>query len=154
MTGRRERSRASQRTRRVLLQLEAFGWVAFVRATLWLRPYQELLRFCRIRSGNHLDRSAGRVLRAVRRAARLVPGASCLTQALTAQILLARRGVPSVLHLGVNRTENGVFGAHAWLEIGGVVVMGGDRHSLARYSRIVSHQAGPAAEPVAKPGAA
>ncbi|MBM9594024.1 lasso peptide biosynthesis B2 protein [Rhodobacteraceae bacterium MCCB 386] len=134
-----------------MLLLEALAWVIFIRASLWLRPYQKLLKFCQTCSIGHAGEHAERVPRAVRRAARWIPGASCLTQALAAQVLLARRGVRSVLHLGVNLTPSGGFGAHAWIEIDSIVVMGGDQRSLKRYSRIISHETGPAAGAAAKP---
>jgi transglutaminase superfamily protein len=62
---------------------------------------------------------------AVRCVSRAVPGATCLTQALAAQLLLSRRGVESRLRIGVARTPAGRLRAHAWLESDGVVVLGG-----------------------------
>lgn len=56
---------------------------------------------------------------------RAVPGATCLTQALAAQILLSRRGHASRLRIGVARGPGGGLLAHAWLETNGVVVLGG-----------------------------
>jgi hypothetical protein len=65
------------------------------------------------------------VVWAVGRASRAIPGATCLTQALAAQLLLSRRGLPSRLRIGVTRAHGGGLRAHAWLESGGVVVIGG-----------------------------
>jgi hypothetical protein len=53
-----------------------------------------------------------------------VPG-TCLSRALAAQVLLARQGHPAVLHIGVLRERKSQFMAHAWLESGGQVVIGG-----------------------------
>jgi hypothetical protein len=66
--------------------------------------------------------------RAVSAVARRIPGATCLTQALALDLLLRRRGVVARLVVGVsNRGER--FGAHAWLEYEGRVLIGGDvRH--------------------------
>ncbi|HVC21763.1 MAG TPA: lasso peptide biosynthesis B2 protein [Vicinamibacterales bacterium] len=50
--------------------------------------------------------------------------ASCLVQALALQILLARHGWPSQLRLGVSSASGAPFGAHAWLECDGAVVIG------------------------------
>ena len=50
---------------------------------------------------------------------------TCLTQALAAQVLLARRGHQSNLGIGVTRTSSGKFVAHAWLETDGVILIGG-----------------------------
>ncbi|MBI4169108.1 MAG: lasso peptide biosynthesis B2 protein [Acidobacteria bacterium] len=58
-----------------------------------------------------------RVLWAVEAAGRLVPWAStCLTRALTAELLLRRRGYPGRMRLGVARSAAGAFLAHAWVE--------------------------------------
>jgi hypothetical protein len=65
------------------------------------------------------------VVWAVRRVSRAIPGATCLTQALAAQLLLARRGHSSRLRIGVARARGGGLRAHAWLESEGVVVIGG-----------------------------
>lgn len=70
--------------------------------------------------------SADRVTWAVELASRNTLGAkSCLTQAMAAQVLLARRGYPALLHIGVARGEHGRFQAHAWVESKGKVVLGG-----------------------------
>jgi hypothetical protein len=46
---------------------------------------------------------------AVRSTARFVPAASCLTQAITAQILLAHHGEKTCLRIGVTKDEKGEF---------------------------------------------
>ena len=66
---------------------------------------------------------AGRALWAIAVTARLV-GYTCLAQALAARVLLERRGFDCRLRLGVVRAD-GRFEAHAWLERGGRVVVGG-----------------------------
>jgi Transglutaminase-like superfamily len=74
--------------------------------------------------------SAERVGWAVEAASRHGPGAakSCLVQALAAQVLLARHGHPALLRIGVARREGGRFQAHAWVESGSEVVVGGSGH--------------------------
>lgn len=57
---------------------------------------------------------------------------TCLTQALAAQVLLERRGYPAQLHIGAVRGEQGQFQAHAWVESGGRIVIGGQER--ARYT--------------------
>jgi hypothetical protein len=47
-----------------------------------------------------------------------------LTRALAAQMMLRRRGIASRLCLGVAR-QNDVVIAHAWIEIGSEVIVGG-----------------------------
>jgi hypothetical protein len=51
---------------------------------------------------------------------------TCLTNALTAHVLLARRGYVSNLRIGVTRDQKGAFTAHAWLEQGETILIGGD----------------------------
>ncbi len=50
---------------------------------------------------------------------------NCLVQAVAAKRLLGRRGIASTLHLGVAPCiEQTSFEAHAWLEVGGRIVVG------------------------------
>jgi hypothetical protein len=53
-----------------------------------------------------------------------VPGASCLTQAMALQYLLARAGHASELFVGVRQDEAGAFQAHAWLACNARTVLG------------------------------
>jgi hypothetical protein len=71
-----------------------------------------------------------RLMWAVRVTSRYVPAASCLTQAITAQILLALHGEKSRLHIGVAKSEEGVFQAHAWVESQDLIVIGGASSSV------------------------
>lgn len=50
----------------------------------------------------------------------------CLVRALTAQKLLAEKGIDSTLYLGCKENEKGSMVAHAWLRCGGAYVTGGD----------------------------
>lgn len=60
-----------------------------------------------------------RLARATRRTVPLVPGDSrCLVQALVLAGLLARRGTPSTVVIGVQPTAD-VLDAHAWVELEG-----------------------------------
>lgn len=52
-----------------------------------------------------------------------VPKATCLVQALAAQLLLTRHGHMADLQIGVSQAKG--FEAHAWLEFEGRVVLGG-----------------------------
>lgn len=64
-------------------------------------------------------------------AARYVPRATCLTQALALQAMLGRAGTPSELRIGVARGKETEVDAHAWLECEGRVVIGDGQ--LERY---------------------
>ena len=66
-----------------------------------------------------------KMARAIRRAARLVPGAKCLAQATAAMIMTARRGLRSRMTIGVKLGSFEAFGAHAWLETPSGVPVGG-----------------------------
>lgn len=61
---------------------------------------------------------------AVASAARFVPGATCLPQAMAAQALLARRGIGSTIQTGFDRTDAKGVEGHAWLVCEGEVVVG------------------------------
>ncbi len=79
--------------------------------------------------GGHAPAATGDASR-VRATARMVAAAAhhgpfhatCLPQSLVVQWLLRRQGIPSRLQLGV-RKENGVLGAHAWVEYRGEPVI-------------------------------
>lgn len=73
---------------------------------------------------------------AVRRTARIVPYASCLTQALSAQYLCALYGHSTQIRIGVARDEDGKIAAHAWLIDGEDVLIGGTDQSLSRYTHL------------------
>lgn len=75
-----------------------------------------------------------RVAWGVRIAARLVPGASCLTQALSGQFILARQGKSSQVRIGVARDDQGRFIAHAWLVSEDRIVLGGAEENIRRFT--------------------
>ena len=117
---------ALPRARRRLL-LRALLVVAAFRVALTVLPF----RWTRQLAARHGDPGTtpltGRddLAWAVSAAARRIPRATCLTQALALQALLTREGHDASLRLGVARGELGSLEAHAWLESGGRVVIGG-----------------------------
>jgi hypothetical protein len=60
----------------------------------------------------------------------------CLAQALAGQWLLRRRGLPAELCIGVVRRPGEELLAHAWVEIDGMVVIGGSMEALAGFTRL------------------
>ena len=84
-----------------------------------------------MRTGNLVD--AARVAWSVSVVSRIVPFASCLTQAQSCQALLAARGIYSDLCLGVREDANGALRAHAWLLCANHVVIGGETEDLRRF---------------------
>lgn len=99
----------------------------------------KVLKFRRLapRLGKHMavspeerDRAysaqVGRVRWAVAAAARHLPWRPvCLPQAVTAQWMLRRRGIPSTLYLGTDPARG--YDAHAWVRAGNTIVTGGPR---------------------------
>jgi len=110
-----------------------------IRLGLWLIPFRNLrgvlTRLTQVPARAHgSDQlSADQLVWTVTVASRYVPKATCLTQALVAQVLLARHGhPPSRLRIGVARGEEGQLEGHAWLESQGKVIIGGSE--LERYT--------------------
>jgi hypothetical protein len=112
------------------LLLRALLAVAVVRVAIWLLPFRSVRRLlvpmvASSGAGGETTREVvDRVAGAVNAVSPYVPGASCLTQALAAQVLLAGRGEACDLRIGVSKRPLGVK-AHAWLESRHGVVIGG-----------------------------
>jgi hypothetical protein len=79
---------------------------------------------------------ARQLARRIERLARMVPGASCLTQALALQWLLARAGHGCELLVGVRRDEAGRFAAHAWVVCNDRIVLGAASTRVADYTEL------------------
>jgi hypothetical protein len=100
------------------------------------RPLRRVLIFWarRIRPGGQ-PVSAEKVVHTVERLnRRLTAGSTCLSIALTAEVLLTHYGHESVLCLGAKH-ESGQFIAHAWLERNNTVLIGGPREVTQEYAR-------------------
>jgi len=99
-----------------------------VRLALSLLPFARVIalseRLSRPRQRRSRPVAPSIVARRVRRATRLVPRATCLSQAITARLLLARGGRASQVRFGVMAPTGGSLDAHAWLECDGEVVIG------------------------------
>ena len=50
----------------------------------------------------------------------------CLVRALTAQKLLAEKGIESTMYLGVKEDENHKMMAHSWIRVGKAFITGGN----------------------------
>jgi hypothetical protein len=115
------------------LLIRALPLVAGVRLALWVLPWR-VTRWASARLASPGNRrvtdtapavDVEAVARAVSRAARRVPRATCLTQAIAASVMLGRRGAPAAIRFGAARDPGGRFVAHAWVESGGRIVIGG-----------------------------
>lgn len=117
----------SPRDRWVLLQA---GCVTLaVRLGLWLLPFAVVRRSvywlaCRTSRPRTAPIPIETLTWAVTVVSRRIPRATCLTQALVLQALLQRQGYASALHLGVRRSLEGGFQAHAWVERAERIVIG------------------------------
>ncbi|MGH9254312.1 MAG: lasso peptide biosynthesis B2 protein [Vicinamibacterales bacterium] len=117
-----------------MLLLEAALLLALIRLGLFTLSFASLrgllAKWPRTRptTGN-LAAIADRMVWAVETASRRFPAiGTCLTQALAVHVLLAGRSIHSDLRIGVTRTPNGKFIAHAWLERDGRILIGEADH--------------------------
>jgi hypothetical protein len=120
--------------------------LAVVQLGLRRLPFTALRRLLvggRRRSGARLAQVnralADQVAWAVTAASTRVPGpTTCLTRALTAQAMLARRGCPSRLQVGVTRGKHGEVEGHAWVECEGRILIGGTPEQIAQFTRLAA----------------
>jgi hypothetical protein len=129
-----------------ILFVRAVSLVAMIRIGLWAIPFKVLYRLLVRIPGNvgQLRRSSAvaatsekRLVWAVRAAARRIPQATCLTQALALQSLMGLTGQQSHVQIGVARDDSGKFEAHAWVESCGRILLNTPAE-VARYARLVS----------------
>lgn len=73
----------------------------------------------------------------VTHAAKLVPGASCLTQALSLRWLLAKSGQDCTIRIGVHKSAKGAVEAHAWVIKDGEILIGGVNSEPSKFVPIV-----------------
>jgi hypothetical protein len=122
------------------LLIEASVLLLAARAALRLMPFRWIARaVSRAPAARPMDDGAHRALAqrvrwAVSAGARHGVGrAVCFPQGVAAQVMLARRGVPSTLHYGVAKSPSGAIEAHVWVRAGAVPVVGceqADRFTL------------------------
>lgn len=119
------------------LLFQALTAIVAMRAGVWTLPFARARRLADamshpMRADSPGDRrstcacpSPEKIAWAVATASRAVPsGGNCLVRALATGIVLKRYRYPSELKIGVMKPVDGHFGAHAWLESGGIVVIG------------------------------
>jgi hypothetical protein len=124
------------------LFLFALVVVVGVRLGLTLLSYKRLQTIVPRACGGEAPMAYAKTIAvAVSRAARLIPKATCLTQAVSAQYMLACRGYISTIRIGVAQ-DGATISAHAWLLSGSTVVLGGGETSLLQY-RIITDLALP-----------
>lgn len=94
--------------------------------------------------------SADRIVWAVSRASRVVPGATCLTQALAMQSALTAVGAPSTVEIGAARDAAGAVRFHAWLVHAGRVITTAER-SATPFTRMLTVEADLSQHPATEP---
>jgi len=120
-------------------QLWWSAWKALIsaRITLWFGSFDRVRRQLQLADdgrGGEVDQSR-RVARAVDAVGDAWPGlGNCLVKAVAAVSLLRRHELPGSLCIGVARSAGGGFEAHAWVECGGEILLGGD--DLDRFTQL------------------
>lgn len=108
--------------RRILMRVGLV--VGVTRAALWFLSADTVRRVsAKVACGT--AGSLEQLVWAVKTVSRYLPHATCLTQALAAQALLARSGFPSQVEIGVAKDDLHRLQAHAWVVCYGQVVLGG-----------------------------
>lgn len=111
--------------------------VLFVRIVLSVKSYKPILKSITFLKGSD-DNYRHPLLFAwgVKSAARYVPKASCLTQALSLRWLLARAGKKSIIYVGVAPDDSKQMKAHAWVIYRDTVILGGDEKDFSTFTPI------------------
>jgi hypothetical protein len=125
--------------RRLALLSLAAAVVVTIRTMLSFVGYRRIIKFIPRRTkGVAPTAMHRRVVSVVRLASRHVPQASCLTQALSVQLILALRGYASEIHIGVARRSDGRFDAHAWVISANEIIIGGTESEIADYQHLMT----------------
>jgi len=128
-------SKLSDRDRWLLLQAfvavaNAWLMVRLLPGSAILEKIRKEIPLTRVRESPHRERIAW----AVAVAAWCVPGSKCLVQAIAGRNLLASYGFPSEIHIGVAKNSKNWLSAHAWVQVEGRTLIGGD---TAQYAPLV-----------------
>lgn len=112
------------------LLVEAALLAMATRIGLWTLPFRRLASLVQQVPGmkRRMGKPAPPAMRfqwAVQVASHFIPGSSCLSRALTLQGLLARYGRAADLRIGVSKPRASSIEAHAWIEMGGQVLLEG-----------------------------
>ena len=106
----------------------AAAWLhVFVAIGLRVAPFRSVSRALHRLARRRVrpERAESRVVWAVHTVAHVLPGATCLTEAMVAKYFLPRR--EHELRFGVAQpSAGGILRAHAWVERDGRTIIGGD----------------------------
>jgi len=117
--------RLSSEERRFTFQ----AWVTalLIRAGFWLLPFAVFRRMAEkaaLETDARFSIPLANLCRLVTAVSRRIPYTTCLSTAFTAFILLRRQGYPVNLCLGVNRDDQAILRAHAWVELNDQILVG------------------------------
>lgn len=120
------------------LLLRAILTLGVARLTLKLLPFARVRRLLTPRPGRTpaTEITPVAVRWAVGHAQRVIPDATCLPQAVTAEALLARGGHDAVMRIGVMKRGGGKFLAHAWVESRGKIIVGDLPGGLGEFAHL------------------
>ncbi len=120
------------------LLLRAIATLGVARLTLKLLPFARVRRLLTPRPGGSAQPNITplAVRWAITHAQRIIPDATCLPQAVTAEALLARGGHPAVLRIGVTKRAAKGFVAHAWVESGNRIIVGDLPEGLGEFAHL------------------
>jgi hypothetical protein len=76
-----------------------------------------------------------RIAWAISVASRYIPASKCLVHAIAGRSLLAHYGIPSEIRIGVAKDSKNWLSAHAWVEVEGKTLIGGDTTPYAPLTR-------------------
>jgi len=130
--------RVFDRPRKAALVGESAVTLAAVRVALAVLPFETVCRWARrvSRIQRHRLLSDYEVARAVESVSIHFGGLrNCLVRALSAQLMLSRRGRKAELCIGVSH-ERSTFLAHAWLVCDGNIVVGGTPRDIGAFTRL------------------
>lgn len=111
-----------------VLALKSLYWVFMVRIMVWMFSFPVVQSKVQKKASRYDPDAKHPVARVklrimIMQAARFVPRATCLIQALAGYIMFSKYGYNTSIKIGV-LAENGEFEAHAWLEQDEKVVLG------------------------------
>ena len=122
--------------RHFFLLCRALCVVIYFRIALCFVKYKRLSRSISVKAEGDIpsEPSPGAIAWAVKNTSRIVPFATCLTQALALQHMLGKRGEEAVIRIGVRTNGAGRIMAHAWVIFQGAILIGGPQSNIDRYT--------------------
>jgi hypothetical protein len=127
---------------RLLMLLGFYRWqVLTVPFKRWVKPVGKI--------GQQVDETPSPTHRAMLR--KLLSGipliskktpwrSNCLAQALTAAHILRKKQIAYTLYLGVNTNQPQSLSAHAWLQVGKLILTGNEQLSQYKVATIIGYQ--------------